>query len=85
MLGRFLRLVIGCLPGTVIKTPVLFGILPQGRAAGDVVGPSYTETRRRQLYPAATHRNMSPGDHIWDIIHDHVQADLQCNLDDLIR
>ena len=49
------------------------------------MGPSYTETRRRQLYPAATHRNMSPGDHIWDIIHDHVQADLQCNLDDLIR
>ena len=49
------------------------------------MGLSYTETRRRQLYPAATHRNMSPVDHIWDIIHDHVQADLQRNPDGLIR
>ena len=49
------------------------------------MGLSYTETRRRQLYPAATHRNMSPGDHIGSTIHDHVLTDLQRNLDDLIR
>ena len=49
------------------------------------VGLSYTETQRRQLYSAATHRNKSPWNYIWDIIHDHIQADLQRNLDDLIR
>ena len=52
------------------------------------VGLSYTETQHRQLYLAATHRNKSPGDYIWDIIHEHVQADLadlQRDLDDLIR
>lgn len=52
------------------------------------VGLSYTETQHRQLYLAATHRNKSPGDYIWDIIYEHVQADLadlQRDLDDLIR
>ncbi|MCY4653790.1 MAG: hypothetical protein OXC95_11575 [Dehalococcoidia bacterium] len=52
------------------------------------VGLSYTETQHRQLYLAATHRNKSPGDYIWDIIYDHVQADLaelQRDLDRLIR
>ena len=52
------------------------------------VGLPYTETRRRQLYLVATHRNRSPGDYIRDIIHDHVRADptdLQRNLNDLIR
>ena len=52
------------------------------------VGLSYTETQHRQLYLAATHRNKSPGDYIWDIIHEHVQADLadlQRDLDELIR
>ena len=52
------------------------------------VGLSYTETQRRQLYLAATHRNKSPGDYIWDIIYDHVQADLaelQRDLDRMIR
>ena len=51
------------------------------------VGLSYTETQHRQLYLAATHRNKSPGDYIWDIIYDHVQADLadlQRDLDELI-
>ena len=51
------------------------------------VGLSYTETQRQQLYLAATHRNKSPGDYIWDIIYDHVQADLavlQRDLDELI-
>ena len=52
------------------------------------VGLSYTETQHRQLYLAATHRNKSPGDYIWDIIYDHVQADLaelQRDLDRMIR
>ena len=52
------------------------------------VGLSYTETQHRQLYLAATHRNKSPGDYIWDIIYEHVQADLadlQRDLDELIR
>lgn len=52
------------------------------------VGLSYTETQHRQLYLAATHRNKSPGDYIWDIIYDQVQADLaelQRDLDRLIR
>ena len=51
------------------------------------VGLSYTETQHRQLYLAATHRNKAPGDYIWDIIYDHVQADLaelQRDLDRLI-
>ena len=51
------------------------------------VGLSYTETQHKQLYLAATHRNKSPGDYIWDIIEEHVQADLadlQCDLDDLV-
>ena len=36
---------------------------------------------------AATHKNKSPGDYIWDFIEEHVQADLadlQRNLDDLV-
>ena len=51
------------------------------------VGLSYTETQHKQLYLAATHRNKSPGDYIWDIIEEHVQADLadlQRDLDGLI-
>ena len=51
------------------------------------VGLSYTETQHKQLYLAATHRNKSPGDYIWDIIEEHVQADLadlQRDLDDLV-
>ena len=52
------------------------------------VGLSYTETQHKQLYLAATHRNKSPGDYIWDIIEEHVQADLvdlQLDLDSLVR
>ncbi len=52
------------------------------------VGLSYTESQHRQLYLAATHRNKSPGDYIWDIIYEHVQADLaelQRDLDNLIQ
>ena len=51
------------------------------------VGLSYTETQHKQLYLAATHRNKSPGDYIWDIIEEHVQADLadlQRDLDELV-
>ena len=52
------------------------------------VGLSYTETQHKQLYLAATHRNKSPGDYIWDIIEEHVQADLadlQRDLDNLVE
>ena len=51
------------------------------------MGLSYTETQHKQLYLAATHRNKSPGDYIWDIIEEHVQADLadlQRDLDELV-
>ena len=51
------------------------------------VGLSYTETQHKRLYLAATHRNKSPGDYIWDIIEEHVQADLadlQRDLDELV-
>ncbi|MXX53167.1 MAG: hypothetical protein F4Z35_04310 [Dehalococcoidia bacterium] len=60
----------------------------KGKEKKRYVGLSYTETQHRQLYLAATHRNKSPGDYIWDIIYDHVQTDLaelQRDLDRLIR
>lgn len=51
------------------------------------VGLSYTETQHKQLYLAATHRDKSPGDYIWGIIEEHVQADLadlQRDLDEMV-
>ena len=48
----------------------------KGREKKRYVGLSYTESQHKQLYLAATHRNKSPGDYIWDIIEEHVQADL---------
>ena len=55
------------------------------RGKKQYVSLTYTETQRRQLYTAATHRKKSPWDYIWDIIHDHIQPDLQRSLDDLTR
>ena len=51
------------------------------------VGLSHTEIQHKQLYLAATHRNKSSGDYIWDIIEEHVQDDLaglQRDLGDLV-
>ena len=59
----------------------------KGREKKRYVGLSYTESQHKQLYLAATHRNKTPGDYIWDIIEGHVQADLadlQRDLDDLV-